>query len=119
MNKMKIRIAAILGFAGVAAGAFGAHALKNYLTPEMIEIYKTGVLYHLVHSCVLLFLALNDKYNFRISFTLILLGIIFFSFSLYLYSVFAILLFAMITPVGGLLLLAGWLFIFIEAGKQK
>ena len=47
----------ILGFIGVALGAFGAHGLKDTLSPEMIDIYKTGVFYQLVHSAVLLAVA--------------------------------------------------------------
>ena len=49
-----VRIAAILGFLGVALGAFGAHGLRNRVGPEMLEIWKTGVLYHLVHALALL-----------------------------------------------------------------
>ena len=54
MNKKHIIISAVMGALGVAFGAFGAHGLKNILTPELIETYKTGILYHLIHAVVLL-----------------------------------------------------------------
>ncbi len=54
MNKNHIIISAVMGALGVALGAFGAHGLKAILSPELLETYKTGVLYHLIHSVVLL-----------------------------------------------------------------
>ena len=112
--KSQIITAAIMGFFAVGFGAFGAHSLKKLLSAENLEIYKTGVLYHLIHSAVLLAIGLNSTYDFTTSFLFILAGIILFSFSLYAYSVTDIKAFAMITPVGGVSLLLGWLFIIIK-----
>jgi uncharacterized membrane protein YgdD (TMEM256/DUF423 family) len=50
LHMLWIRIAAALGFLGVALGAFGAHALKTRLAPEMLAAWHTGVLYHLIHA---------------------------------------------------------------------
>lgn len=118
MNKLFVVIAGVMGFAAVALGAFGAHGLKNILSEKLIETYKTGVLYHLLHSVVLLVLALLGSTKFIKSFWFILVGIFLFSFSLYVYSITQITAFAMITPVGGVALLIGWLLIIIDAVKK-
>ncbi len=114
MNKTQITTAAIFGFLGVALGAFGAHGLKNLLGKEMTEIYRTGVLYHLIHSVVLLALSLSS-YNFVKSFVFIAAGILLFSFSLYVYAITGITFIAMITPIGGVSFLIGWILIIFEA----
>ncbi len=112
-----IVISAISGFTAVAIGAFGAHGLKEKLSVEMMEVYKTGVLYHLIHSVVLLALALNTMIKPELPSIFFILGIILFSFSLYIYSTSGIRFFAMITPVGGIAFLIGWLLIIYEAIK--
>jgi len=114
-TKLWIIIAGISGFTSVAIGAFGAHVLSNSLSPDMMEIYKTGVLYQLVHSAVLLALALFGNKRFNLSKIFFLTGIILFSFSLYLYAVTSVILYAYITPLGGISLLIGWLFVIIGA----
>ena len=113
MNKKHIIISAVMGALGVAFGAFGAHGLKNILTPELIETYKTGILYHLIHAVVLLAISLNTKYNLKLSFYFILAGIFLFSFSLYAYTLTGITTFAKITPIGGTSLILGWIFILV------
>jgi uncharacterized membrane protein YgdD (TMEM256/DUF423 family) len=118
-KKIWIIISAISGFTAVAIGAFGAHGLRETLTPQMLEVYKTGVLYQLIHSVVLLVLSLNTIIKAKLPSIFILLGIILFSFSLYIYSTSAIKFFAMITPVGGFCFLIGWLLIIYEAVKIK
>jgi uncharacterized membrane protein YgdD (TMEM256/DUF423 family) len=115
----KIIIAASAGFIGVALGAFGAHGLKNSLTTEMLEIYKTGILYHLIHTAVLLAIALFGKKELTKAFIFISAGILLFSFSLYLFSITSIKFFAMITPFGGVSLLIGWGLIIFYAIKLK
>ena len=119
MNKRnQIITAGITGFLAVALGAFGAHGLSGTLTDKMLETYNTGVLYHLVHSAVLLALALSN-YKFIKSFGFIFAGVILFSFSLYIYSITGIKVLAMITPIGGVSFLTGWLFIIYESIKQN
>jgi len=119
MGKKWIIIAGISGLLGVALGAFGAHGLRNTLPAEMIEIYKTGVLYQLVHSIVLLALAFAAEKSFEISGWFFVAGIVLFSFSLYLYSVTGTTFFAIITPFGGMCFLAGWLSLIWIAVKKK
>jgi uncharacterized membrane protein YgdD (TMEM256/DUF423 family) len=109
MNKNWLIIAGISGFSGVALGAFGAHGFRDTLPPEMLEIYKTGVLYQLIHSVVLLALALTAANKLEFSKWFFLSGIILFSFSLYLYAVSGTEFFALITPFGGVCFLIGWL----------
>lgn len=117
-NKFWIIVSGISGFLAVGLGAFGAHGLKNTLPPDMMDIYKTGVLYHLIHSVVLLAISLNSSKRFYLSAVFFLAGIILFSFSLYCYAFTGVTAFAIITPFGGLCLLAGWLFIVIEGLKS-
>lgn len=106
-----IIIAAVMGFLAVALGAFGAHGLENRLSSKMMDTYKTGVLYHLIHSTVLLALALYGSNRFFTSAWFFLAGILLFSFSLYVYSVSEARVFAMITPLGGVSFLIGWILI--------
>lgn len=116
--KVYIKIASIMGALSVILGAFGAHALKTRLPESSLASYKTGVLYMMVTSVVLLILALyNQKQQNKVlstTFWLFLVGILFFSGSIFLLSTQSItgISFAWlgpITPVGGLLLILGWL----------
>lgn len=118
-KKFWLIIAAISGFTAVAIGAFGAHGLKEKLNPEMLEVYKTGVLYQLVHTVALFALALTDKIKGNLTSIFFVLGIILFSFSLYIYSTSGIRFFAMITPIGGTSFLVGWALIIFEVVRKK
>ena len=120
MNNKWLIIAGISGFSGVALGAFGAHAFRDTLPAEMLEIYKTGVLYQLIHSVVLLALALTAANKLVLSKWFFLAGIILFSFSLYIYAVTGRTFFALITPLGGVSFLIGWLsLVWSGLKKQK
>lgn len=112
-----IIISGILGFLAVAIGAFGAHGLEGRLSEKMMEVYRTGVLYHLIHAAVLLAVALYGAERFTSSAWFFLAGIILFSFSLYAYSLTGIKLFAMITPAGGVCFLIGWALLITGALK--
>ena len=114
-NKFWLIASGISGFLAVAIGAFGAHGLKSTVPPELMEVYKTGVQYHLIHSAVLFAIVLNGSKKFYICAVFFTVGIILFSFSLYLYAITAVTAFAIITPFGGLSLLAGWLLVIIQA----
>lgn len=118
-KKLWLIISSVSGFTAVSIGAFGAHGLRESLTPQMLEVYKTGVLYQLIHSVVLLALTLNTVIKAKLPSIFFLLGIIMFSFSLYIYSTSGIRLFAMITPIGGFCFLIGWLLIIYEAIRLK
>lgn len=118
-RKIWIIISAVSGFTAVAIGAFGAHGLREKLSTEMLEIYKTGVLYQLIHSVVLFVLSTNTTLKSKLPAIFFLSGIILFSFTLYIYATSGIRFFAMITPLGGLSFLIGWLFIIYDAIKLK
>ena len=118
-KKVWIIISAVSGFTTVAIGAFGAHGLRENLSAEMLEVYKTGVIYQFVHTIALLILSLTNFIKTKISSIFFLLGIILFSFSLYIYSTSGIRFFAMITPVGGVSFLIGWLWLIVETVRTK
>jgi uncharacterized membrane protein YgdD (TMEM256/DUF423 family) len=119
MSKNWLIIAGISGFSGVALGAFGAHGFRSSLPPDMLEIYKTGVLYQLIHSVVLLALALAAGNSFEFSKWFFLAGVVLFSFSLYLYAVTGVTFFAYFTPVGGVCFLIAWLSLMWMAFKMR
>jgi len=118
-KKMWIIISAVSGFTAVAIGAFGAHGLREKLSTEMLEVYKTGVLYQFIHTIVLLILSLNNFIKGKIASIFFLAGIILFSFSLYLYSTSGVRFFAMITPIGGVCFLIGWFWLIVEVIRRK
>ena len=114
MNR-SLLLAGVLGASGVAAGAMGAHALESVVTPERVEIWNTAAQYHLIHAVVILLLALQSSINARPPILAMTAGVVLFSFSLYALVLLDVAAFAMITPLGGLLLIAGWLLLCIKA----
>ncbi len=115
-----IRIAAGLGLLGVALGAFGAHALKKRLEAFGLDAYKTGVLYHLVHVPAVLAMGMyqHTTHDPQVDLAAGLLvgGILLFSGSLYALAITRIKKLGIITPFGGLLLLAGWAVVLVRVG---
>jgi len=104
---------AILGFVGVAAGAFGAHALRARLSPEMLAVFETGVRYQMYHTFAVLIVAaaIGNLGNARllvIAGWLFFAGVLFFSGSLYALALTGTGVLGAITPIGGLLFLMGW-----------
>lgn len=114
--------AAISGFLAVALGAFGAHGLKAVLSPEMMAVYQTGVQYHLTHSIlwvVVSALTVIDPHNIWLkrSALALAIGIVLFSGSLYLLTVTGWKSLGMITPIGGVSMLLGWLMLAMAGRK--
>jgi uncharacterized membrane protein YgdD (TMEM256/DUF423 family) len=105
-----LRLAGVLGFVGVALGAFGAHGLRARVGPEMVEVWKTGVLYHLVHTLALFGVALaGERIAWRkVVAALFVAGIVVFSGSLYLLTLSGTRWLGAITPLGGVAFLGGW-----------
>lgn len=113
MERTLLVLAALLGFLAVALGAFGAHALKGRLSPEMLTIFDVGVRYHFYHVSALLATAWAysrwPKTLILTSGWLFIVGIVLFSGSLYLLSITGIKALGAITPLGGLAFMIGWL----------
>ncbi|HVR01555.1 MAG TPA: DUF423 domain-containing protein [Polyangia bacterium] len=111
-----IRLAGTLGFLGVALGAFGAHGLRDRLAPGMLDVYKTGVLYHLLHAVALLAVALGAERVARPRAVAALwaAGIVVFSGSLYALALTSVTTLGAVAPIGGLLLMAGWVTLAIN-----
>ena len=123
MGKKTLIKAGILGMIGVLGGAFGAHALKEILSVEHLATFNTGVRYQMLHAIVLIGLfLLGTKFEmkqFKIAAQLIFWGVILFSGSIYILvlkniiGVEALKFAGPITPIGGLLIITGWLFIVL------
>lgn len=113
MDRVFFAIGALLGALGVAAGAFGAHALRGRLTPDMMDTFETGVRYHLVHTLALLAVAWAVTRwpgpATSAAGWLFLAGILLFSGSLYGLSFTGIRALGAITPFGGVAFITGWL----------
>ena len=116
MRRGAFGLAGLLGFTAVAAGAFGAHAVRSRLTPAMMEVYRTGALYHLVHAvAALAVVAAGERLRRgRLILTLFAAGIVVFAGSLYALALTGTGMFGAITPLGGLLLLAAWALVAAE-----
>ena len=113
MSNLFIGLGALSAFISVAAGAFGAHALKQVLDTDMLAVYHTAVDYQFFHSIGLIVIGILHKVSPRqshsFSASAMLAGIILFSGSLYILSTTGIKWLGMITPAGGICFLAAWL----------
>ncbi|GLX65695.1 DUF423 domain-containing protein [Paenibacillus glycanilyticus] len=97
----------------VALGAFGAHGLKDTLSEDMLEVYETGVRYHMYHALGLMLVSLlagriGDSKLIRVGSRLLIAGIVLFSGSLYVLALTDVGILGAITPLGGVAFLAGW-----------
>ena len=113
-------VSAVFGATAVAAGAFGAHALEASVTPERLQVWNTAAQYHLIHAAVILALALHSQHGdarWRWPIIGFAAGVLLFSFSLYALVLTDITQLAMITPIGGLLLMLSWLMVAVNALK--
>ncbi|HEY4788365.1 MAG TPA: DUF423 domain-containing protein [Bacteroidales bacterium] len=112
MEKYFLPIGAFSAFIAVAAGAFGAHYLKNHLDAAMLTVFDTAVRYQMYHAFAIGLLSFslrdNDSKWGRTAGWFFIAGTILFSGSLYLLSISGIKWIGAITPLGGLAFLAGW-----------
>ena len=127
MNRKIMAIGSFLGITAIILGAFGAHALKKVLTVEELATFETGVKYQMYHALFLLFLGvtnfLSDKSKKTIT-ILVVLGVLFFSGSIYLLATRNITginfkTIGIITPIGGLLLIVAWTMLMVNLLKKK
>ncbi len=107
----------------VILGAFGAHALKARLGDALMKVYQTGVEYHFYHALGLILvgiIAMNLPVNawLKSAGWMMFVGIILFSGSLYLLSIFNLRWLGMVTPFGGLLFILSWSSLFIAVAKH-
>jgi uncharacterized membrane protein YgdD (TMEM256/DUF423 family) len=112
---------ALLGLSAVGLGAFGAHALEPRLTPEALGWWKTAVSYHLPHSAATVTMGALAARGFpgaRPAGWLFAAGVTVFAGTLYLMAVTGIRVLGAVTPVGGLLMLAGWAALALGALKR-
>ena len=122
MNKTILLTGLAMGTLAVILGAFGAHGLKKVLTPEALNTFEVGVRYQLYHALFLIVLVcINtvDKGTKKVVFFLIALGVVFFSFSIYLLATnnltnFDFKKIGFVTPIGGALLISGWGYLFFK-----
>lgn len=116
MDKKTITTGAFLGMLAIILGAFGAHALKAVLSPEQLITFETGVRYQMYHALFLLFIGttgLLSQKTKKTIYYLVLVGVLFFSGSIYLLATngltsFDFRVIGFITPIGGLLLILAW-----------
>ena len=112
MDRLWMVMGGTLGFLTVAGGAFGAHALKDHLSPEQRVTYEIGTQYGQIHAVLLILVALlaarQPSLAANVAGTSLSVGIILFTGSLWMLAIFQIRWFGPITPLGGLALLIGW-----------
>ncbi len=112
MEKIFMLVGIAFAFSGVAAGAFGAHALKQKLTVEMLNVFEVGVRYQMYHALALILAGiLYSMYPhslIAVSGWVFVAGTILFSGSLYILALSGIRAWGAVTPIGGVLLLIGW-----------
>lgn len=123
MNSSRtLAIAGLLLALATAFGAFGAHALKAQLSPDRLQVYETAVRYHFFHALGLLGIGLTLRFAdvgpVRWAAVLVLVGIVLFSGSLYALTFGAPRPFGIVTPLGGLALIAGWISFAIGAWRH-
>jgi uncharacterized membrane protein YgdD (TMEM256/DUF423 family) len=124
MNEKRLGvIACFFGFSGILLGAFGAHALKEKLPVEMLSIFETAVRYQMYHVVPLFFLSMNLKgtmsKSIAFSAWFFVIGVVIFSGSLYTLALSGVKAWGAVTPLGGLALMIGWLFLGIGIIKTK
>lgn len=117
-----LRVAAVLGALGVTLGAFGAHGLKERLSPYSMDIYQTAVTYQMYHVPALLAVGLLGAVGrggaaLNVAGWSFLLGILIFSGSLYALVATDEKRLGMITPLGGLFLILGWVALAVAASS--
>ena len=120
--------ASIFGATGIVLGALGAHALKSILSESQLQSFETGVRYQMYSALFLLLLAILQKSQVfadtRWARNLTILGVLFFSGSIYLLNLQDVMGVSLrflgpVTPVGGLLLIAAWVVILVQAMRIR
>lgn len=111
-DRQLIILAALNMIAAVGAGAFGAHGLKQMISADLLAVWQTGVLYHLIHALGLFIVALlAARYGaslFATAGLIMFVGIVLFSGSLYILALTGTRWLGIVTPIGGVAFLVSW-----------
>ena len=121
--KLFVLLGSLNALLGVGLGAFGAHGLKTRVTPEMLNVWETAVQYHLIHALGLFLIGIfcqlmPDVSLVRIAGWSILIGIVLFSGSLYALVLTGTKPLGIITPIGGVAFMVGWLLLALSAWRH-
>ena len=112
MDRTFLLFGAVAAFLAVTLGAFGAHALRGRLSPEMLAVFETGVRYHMYHALALILVALvmgrMSGWLIQTAGWCFVAGIVLFSGSLYALALSGVTILGAVTPIGGLAFLVGW-----------
>ncbi len=127
MQTKIISTAVLLGATAIILGAFGAHALKQTLTADQLAAFETGVKYQMYHALFLLFVGSSGFVTERarkMIFILTTIGVTLFAGSIYLLTTknltgFDLKPIGFITPIGGLLLIVAWFWLFVDLIRKK
>ena len=124
MTNPLITMAAVNGLLAVMLGAFMSHSLEETITTELLGVFQTGVSYHMYHSLAALAAGILSHIFpkvrlLRFSAYSFLLGIVFFSGSLYLLALTELPMIGMITPIGGIFFIFGWIMLCIFGAKKQ
>lgn len=129
MNRTILLTGTLFGLTGIILGAFGAHGLEKLVEPKYVESFETGVRYQIFHAFFLLILGIWDVLEpkkRKIVFHFIWIGTVLFSVSIYLLAINSLVAFdfkqfAFLTPIGGGVLILGWVFFgyYILTHKMK
>jgi uncharacterized membrane protein YgdD (TMEM256/DUF423 family) len=117
MNRTILLTGTVFGLLAIGLGAFGAHGLEKLVDAEAIDTFETGVKYQMYHALFLLFLGMWDGLSSkskRYIYGLVVAGVVLFSFSIYLLALNSLTAFdfkiiGFLTPIGGVLLILGWI----------
>ena len=122
-DRTLLRTAAVLGAVAVAAGAFGAHALADRVTPRRLDTFETGVRILMAHVPAMLLVALmHDRFDpvrLRWSGSFLVVGTAVFSGSLFALVLLDMPWLGAITPIGGVCLIVGWVLLAWSVGKPR
>jgi uncharacterized membrane protein YgdD (TMEM256/DUF423 family) len=125
MERRFISLGALLAGIGVAMGAFGTHGLREKVSERMLETWQTAVQYHVIHAVALVLVGvLAERFAAKALAAvgwLFVTGVILFAGTLYAYVLTGQKFLAMITPLGGVCFIVGWLFLsykFLREGRR-
>lgn len=123
LNKTFLLLGALSGAISVAAGAFGAHALRERVEPRLLEVFETAARYQMYHALALLVVGLvasrwPGNYTTYAGW-LFVAGTVFFSGSLYAMTFTGVRALGAITPIGGVCFIAGWLCLAMAVSKAS